>query len=102
MNSSEALQYFRGRQDHILARIKEIVDIESPSHNAEASRRVADWVEQQARGTGLELIVERLPVDKGEHVIIRAFDGDGPRTLLLGHTDTVHAIGTAEKNPTRV
>ena len=102
MNSSEALQYFRGRQDHILARIKEIVDIESPSHNAEASRRVADWVEQQGRRTGVDLIVERLPVDDGEHVIIRAFEGEGPRTLLLGHTDTVHPIGTAAKNPTRV
>src|SRR3954447_7613138 len=102
MNSSEALEYFRGRQDHILDRIREIVDIESPSHNAQASRRVADWVEHQIEETGVELAIERVSVDNGEHVIVRAFEGDGPRTLLLGHTDTVHPIGTAEKNPTRI
>jgi len=102
MNSSEVLEYFRGRQEHILDRIREIVDIESPSHNADGSRRVADWVQQQARGTGADLSVERLPVNDGEHIIIRAFEGEGPRTLLLGHTDTVHPIGTAEKNPTRI
>lgn len=102
MNSSQILEHFQRRQDRILARIREIVDIESPSHSAEASRRVADWVEHEARKGTVDLSVERVSVDDGDHLMIRAFDGDGPRTLLLGHTDTVHSIGTSEKNPTRI
>src|SRR3954447_9532271 len=102
MNSSEALEYFRGRQDHILDRIREIVDIESPSHNAEASRRVTDWVEHQIKETGVELAIERVSVYDGEHVIVRAFGGDSERALLLGHAHTVHPIRAAENNPTRI
>jgi glutamate carboxypeptidase len=48
------------------------------------------------------LSVERISVDDGDHVLLRAFPGEGPRTLLLGHTDTVHPVGTAAKNPTRI
>jgi len=35
-------------------------------------------------------------------VIIRAFPGAEKHTLLLGHTDTVHPVGTNLKNTTRV
>ena len=82
--------------------IREIVDIESPSYDAEASRQVADWIDEKARETGAPLSVERVAVDDGEHVIIRAYPGSGPHTLLLGHTDTVHPKGTFERNPTRI
>ena len=63
MNGTEILDYFNGRNEHIIARIREIVDIESPSHNATASRQVADWVEQQALESGAEVSVERIAVD---------------------------------------
>ena len=102
MNSSEILEYFHGRREEMVAAIREIVDIESPSHDAQASRRVADWVEGTALDTGVELSVERISVDDGDHVVMRVFPGDGPRTLLLGHTDTVHPVGTGQKNPTRI
>jgi glutamate carboxypeptidase len=102
MNGPEILEYFQTRQEYMVAAIREMVDIESPSHDAGASRRAADWVEQQVRATGVELSVERIPVESGDHIVIRAFAGDGPRTLLLGHTDTVHAVGSAAKNPTHI
>lgn len=82
--------------------IREIVNIESPSHNAAQSRIVADWVERQAHATGADISVERISVDDGEHVLIRAFPGEGKHTFLLGHTDTVHPIGTNVQNPTRI
>ena len=82
--------------------IRELVEIESPSHDADASSRVADWIEAFANETGAPLTVERAKVDDGEHIVIRAFPGDGPHTLLLGHTDTVHPVGTKAKNPTRI
>lgn len=82
--------------------IREIVDIESPSHDAVRSRVVADWVERQFRATGVELSVEREGVADGDHIIVRAFPGEGPHTMLVGHTDTVHPVNTNQKNPTRI
>ncbi len=102
MNAVEILEYFERRQEAIINSIREIVDIESPSHNAEQSRVVTDWVEKQARLTGVDVSIERISVEDGDHLVIRAFPGDGKHTLLLGHTDTVHPIGTNLKNPTRI
>lgn len=102
MNAPEILEYFQAREAAILDSIREIVDIESPSHNAVQSRIVADWVERQVHATGADVSVERISVDDGDHVIIRVFPADGRHTMLLGHTDTVHPIGTNVHNPTRI
>jgi len=97
----EILTYFQDRQAAIVSLIGETVNIESPSHDATRSRQVAAWVEQQALATGADVTIERVPVDDGEHLIIRAFPGDAKPVMLLGHTDTVHPVGTNQKNPTR-
>jgi glutamate carboxypeptidase len=102
MTALEVLNYFQAREAAIVDLIREIVDIESPSHNSQQSRVVADWVDKQARETGVDISIERISVDDGDHVIIRAFPSDAKPTLLLGHTDTVHPIGTNAKNPTRI
>ena len=103
MTPKETLEYFEGRRDAIIDQIREIVEIESPSHDAERSREVVAWIENAARETGLELAIERYPTDAdGDHLIIRAFPGDAKPVLLLGHTDTVHPVGTKAKNPTRI
>ena len=97
----EILEYYQGRRKLIQAAIREIVDIESPSHNAEASRQVADWVEQQTRASGVDVSIERIAVDDGEHIIVRAFEGEGPGPYSRPHR-YVHPVGTGEKNPTRI
>ena len=102
MNPSETLEYFDGRRDMIVDLVREIVDIESPSHDTARSRAVVGWLEKQAKLTGAEIGIERVAVDDGEHIIIRAFSGDAAPTLLLGHTDTVHPVGTNTKNLTRI
>lgn len=103
MTPGETLEYFEGRRDAIIGQIREIVEIESPSHDAERSREVVDWIENAARATGLELAIERHPTEAdGDHLIIRAFPGEEKPVLLLGHTDTVHPVGTKAKNPTRI
>lgn len=102
MTPNETLQYFRQRQPFIVDAIREVVDIESPSHDAVRSREVVDWVERQALATGVELTIERISVDDGEHILIRAFPGEGKHTFVLGHTDTVHPVGTHLQNPTRI
>jgi glutamate carboxypeptidase len=102
MNPTDIFEYFQSGQERMLGLIREIVDIESPSHFAEGSRLVADWVESQALETGAPITTERISVDDGDHLVIRAFPGDRRPTLLLGHTDTVHPIGTKKQNPTRI
>ena len=102
MEPLKLLAYFESRRGAIIKLIREIVDIESPSHNAERSREVADWVEREVRATGADVTVERVAVDDGEHVVVRAFSGDAKPVLLLGHTDTVHPVGTSANNPTRL
>jgi glutamate carboxypeptidase len=102
MTPTEILKYYEGRTDGIIDLIREIVDIESPSFNVEQSAKVADWIEAKFREIGLDLEIERVAAGGyGEHVVIRAFVADLNSTLLLGHTDTVHPIGTIKKNPTR-
>lgn len=102
MNSFELLTYFETRRDRMIESIREIVDIESPSHDASQSALVADWVVEKFRSTGADLSIERIVVPDGIHIVIEAFAGDGPRTFLLGHTDTVHPVSTGELNPTRI
>ena len=114
MTPHEILQHFLGRQPAIVDAIRQIVDIESPSHDAERSRTVVDWVERQMRTTGAPVSIERTSVDDGDHIVIRAFYDvretqslslpvlTERHTMLLGHTDTVHPVGTNEQNPTRI
>ena len=101
MTAHELLQYYKGRQAAIVDAIREIVEIESPSHDAIRNREVVDWVEQRVRETGVEVEITRTSVDDGDHIVIRAFAGDGKHLMLLGHTDTVHPVGTNLQNPTR-
>jgi len=102
MNPNELLAYFQSREAAIVEAIRDIVNIESPSHDAVRSREVVDWVESQFRSTGAELEFERQTCADGEHLVIRAFPGEGKHTMLLGHTDTVHPVGTNKLNPTRI
>lgn len=102
MKPSDIREYYGNRQAVIIDSIREIVDLESPSHDAARSRAVVDWVEKEARVTGADITLERISVDDGDHLIIRAFPSNEKPILLLGHTDTVHPVGTSAQNPTRV
>ena len=103
MNSLHILDYFQARQEAIIISIREIVEIESPSCDAERSRAVVLWIETEARKIGLDLEIQKIPAEEyGEHLIIRAFSGDNKPVFLLGHTDTVHPLGSKFANPTRI
>ncbi len=95
--------YFNGRIDSIIEKIRELVEIESPSNDPERSRQVVSWIENEVRDIGLDVEIERYPAEGlGDHLLIRAFPGDSKPVLLLGHTDTVHPIGSKAQNPTRI
>jgi glutamate carboxypeptidase len=102
MNPTSILEYYQRREKEIVRSIHELVEIESPSFNVGQSVCVADWLESECGGISLDLAMERVSAEKaGEHVVIRAFSDSAPGSLLLGHTDTVHPIGTNARNPTR-
>jgi glutamate carboxypeptidase len=103
MDPHRTLEYFKGREQNFLSSIREIVEIESPSHNVEVIRSVTAWIESQIAQIPLDLKVEKIEAEGfGEHLVIRAFPSDEKGVLILGHTDTVHPIGTKKKNPTRI
>jgi glutamate carboxypeptidase len=103
MTPTEILDHFKCREGAIIESIREIVEIESPSRDVDRSREVVSWVENEARKIPLDLQIEKIPAGGyGEHLIIRVFPSGAKGFLLLGHTDTVHPVGTKEQNPTRI
>ena len=95
---SDLHEFLAGRQVEIFNAIRRLVETESPSGDFEGSRAVVDLLVNTAREIPAITSVERIPVPGyGEHLRMNAFDGEagnGARTLLLGHTDTVHPRGT--------
>jgi len=101
---SNLTEYFQAKQPDIIEKIRQIVEIESPSYDAQGSRNVTDWIMENYP----DLNAERIFAEGyGEHLIIRAFhqspitDHQSP-IFMLGHTDTVHPRGASRKNPTRI
>jgi glutamate carboxypeptidase len=96
-------EYFQTKEAELIEKIRQLVEIESPSHDVEGSRKVADWILENYPN----LIAERIYRENyGEHLLIRAFPALSTQhpapIFLLGHTDTVHPRGAHEKNPTRI
>lgn len=102
MESREVYKYFEDRLDPILDSIREIVDIESPSHDCQGSSEVANFIERKFGELDANLTIVRETVDDGHHLIIRAFPANERPVLILGHTDTVHPVGSRDVNPTRI
>lgn len=103
MHSLDIVSYFKGIEAEIIERIRDIVEVESPSGDVERSHAVCDLVEEVAEASGVDLSLERVHAEGlGEHLVIQAFPQRSKPVLLLGHTDTVHPVGSKVKNPTRI
>lgn len=98
------LDYFQNKQNEILAFIKALCEIESPSFDAAGSRAVSALLESEAgKLNSVDSIEKSHVADCGEHLIIRAFsDSTEKPILLLGHTDTVHPLGSLADRPFRI
>jgi glutamate carboxypeptidase len=107
-SANEIREHFVKRRDVIENRIREVVEIESPSGDAEGSRKVVEKFAHAANEMDVVSSVERLEISGyGEHLRVTAFgDAAGDREakgiLLLGHTDTVHPRGSLAARPVRV
>ncbi len=86
--------------EDILKDIVRWAEIESPSYSAASVNKVMDLAEAEMRDLGG--VVERLPgLDGFGDVVVARFSSDRgqshPGILVLSHLDTVHEIGTLER-----
>lgn len=93
LTPDEARAAVAGREELILTRVKELVNIESPSLDPAASARIT----QKLIGYlgELDLDIETITTEAGTHLLIEApGTTDEAPLLLIGHSDTVWPIGT--------
>jgi glutamate carboxypeptidase len=107
MTSSNARAIFNAlheRQAKIEAFIRSLVEVESPSGDVDGSRGVVDLLVEAAGRLECVDSVERFDVpDFGQHLVIKAFQKQSAgQILLVGHTDTVHSLGSLSQRPWRV
>jgi len=95
---------FETRSKSIESFMQTLVDIESPSGNESASKAVVDVLVNEAEKLECVCALERVDVPGfGQHLVIEAFK-DQQQTghvMLVGHTDTVHELGSLALRPWR-
>ncbi len=88
---------FEARKPEMIALLKQLVEIESPSNNKAAVDRVGVFLSDECRRAGAQ--VEVVPNEiTGNHLIARWGSGSGG-ILLMHHMDTVFPLGTLERMP---
>jgi glutamate carboxypeptidase len=94
--------YFQQRREQIVQTIRQLVEIESPSDNKQAVDRLGALLAGRFEGLGGHAKFHRT-ADFGDHLQVD-FTGAraGKPVLLLGHLDTVYAMGTLASMPCRV
>ena len=107
MTDSNTRQIFNAlteRQSEIEALIRSLVEVESPSGDVKGSRDVVDLLANAAERLDCVDAIERVDVsDFGQHLVIKAFqEQNAGQVLLVGHTDTVHSLGSLSERPWRV
>ena len=95
---NEIVRVVRRNDGRMMARLRELVEIESPTEDKtgvdRAGRLVAGWAEDL--GGRVETVQQKMFGD----VLRVEFEGDG-RVVVLGHLDTVWPLGTLAKMPWR-
>jgi len=92
------------RQAEVEAFMRSLVEVESPSGDVDGSRGVVDLLVEAAGRLECVDSVERIDVaDFGQHLVIKAFQKQSAgQIMLVGHTDTVHSLGSLSQRPWRV
>lgn len=92
--------YFAARQTALLADLRALVEIESPSDDATAVTAVAAYVHERLTAVGVP--AERIASQgAGDAVLARIGPATGG-TLVLSHIDTVWPVGTLREIPFEV
>lgn len=83
-----------------LSTLEALVRLESPTADKAACDRLADHLAELLAGEGWHL-QRHARSQAGDILEARVAGGEGPRTLLLTHYDTVWPLGTLERMPWR-
>lgn len=96
------LTYFNAHLEEMLADLKTLVELESPSHESkEASDKAGQFIRKLFAGIGFRVRTIRQETC-GDHVIAETGDPSEPGILFLGHYDTVFPLGTIRSMPFRI
>jgi glutamate carboxypeptidase len=100
--TANRLRFFTERKDTITETIRQLVEIESPSDNKTAVDQLGALLAGRFEKIGGHAKFHRAP-NFGDHLQVD-FSGarSGKAVLLLGHIDTVFAMGTLSTMPCRV
>jgi glutamate carboxypeptidase len=83
------------RREPMLAQLRELVEIESGTDDAEGVDRVGALLAELLDDSGLAVQRAASSRDFGHHLVAEAeASAPGPRVLLMGHMDTVYPRGT--------
>ncbi|HLK54856.1 MAG TPA: M20 family metallopeptidase [Candidatus Angelobacter sp.] len=100
-SSQSALAFCQQHQDEMLAMLKSMVEIESPSDDKAAVDRMGAFLAQEFERLGGK--VTFFPQkEAGNHLKAEFSGASGKPVLLLGHFDTVWSMGTLAKMPFRM
>ncbi len=93
------LLYFTEQLDNIVATVRELAEIESPSDDKAAVDRIAGFLAQKFEMLGGRAQLHRSN-DFGDSLQVSFSSPSGRKpVLLLGHYDTVYPLGTLAKMP---
>lgn len=97
---AEFVALLNGQLDEMTTLIRNLVNIDSGSHDPQGVNRVQDVFAEKFRELGFD--VTRKPLAGfGDQLTARWRGGEGTRVLILGHADTVWPVGTAAAWPFR-
>jgi glutamate carboxypeptidase len=86
----------------MIAAVRELVEIESPTDNKAAADRLGEVIAQKFAALGGKVRIHPAR-NFGNHVQVDFAGKSGTKpVLLLGHYDTVHPVGTLASMPCRV
>ena len=101
-DAAALLSFSQQRREAMVDTLRQMVELESPSDNKAAVDRLGEFLAQQFAAAGGQPKFHRQR-ESGNHLQVN-FPGDDSRrpVMLLGHFDTVWALGTLAKMPWRV
>ncbi|HKU22865.1 MAG TPA: M20 family metallopeptidase [Terriglobales bacterium] len=96
------LKYLQQRREVMVETLRQMVELESPSDNKAAVDRLGEFLAQQFAAAGGQPRFHRQR-ERGNHLQADFPGADSRRpVMLLGHFDTVWAMGTLARMPWRV
>ena len=100
--AASLLGFLRQRCDAMVETLRQMVELESPSDNKAAVDRLGEFLAQQFAAAGGQPKFHRQS-ERGNHLQVDFAGANSRRpVMLLGHFDTVWALGTLANMPWRV